>query len=254
MPGRPRLTLVGAIVLLAALSLLSVLQQRQDGGWRTGGNGGGSDRSSGDGRNVAGQFDYYALALSWSPTHCSTSEGENDTLQCSRRDGRRYAFVLHGLWPQYERGYPESCRIEQRPFVPQPVIDNVLDIMPSKGLVIHQYRKHGTCSGLSPDAYFKLARRLFEAIKIPARFANPLEPQYLSPDDLVDDLVAANPGLKPDMIVVECGGPGSRLEEVRICFTREGAFRRCGSNEEERKLCRSDRIQVPPVGSTKRPG
>ena len=148
MPGRPRLTLVGAIVLLAALSLLSLVQQRQDGGWRDGGSGNDSGSRSGDGRNVAGQFDYYALALSWSPTHCSTPEGENDTLQCSRRDGRRYAFVLHGLWPQYEHGYPESCRIEQRPFVPQPVIDNVLDIMPSKGLVIHQYRKHGTCSGL----------------------------------------------------------------------------------------------------------
>jgi ribonuclease T2 len=248
MPGRSRQGLIGVLALIAVLSALSLAQQRLGGAWW------GDGKGDGDGHNVAGQFDYYALALSWSPTHCSTPEGEDDTLQCSRRDGRRYAFVLHGLWPQYERGYPESCRIGQRPFVPQSVIDGMLDIMPSKGLIIHQYRKHGTCSGLAPDAYFKLARRLFDSVRIPDRYANPFEPQFLSPDNLVDDLVAANPGLKPDMVAVSCGGPGSRLEEVRICLTREGAFRSCGANEDEHRLCRSDRIQVPPVRSTKRPG
>lgn len=245
MPHRSRLALIGAVALLVALSALSVAQQRRDGVWWDGGKG--SDRT------VAGQFDYYALVLSWSPTHCSTPEGEDDAMQCSRRDGRRYAFVLHGLWPQYERGYPESCPIGKRPFVPQPVIDGALDIMPSKGLVIHEYRKHGTCSGLSPEAYFTLARRLFESIQIPHRYVNPFEAQFLSPDDLVDDLVAANPGLKPDMVAVSCGGPGNRLREVRICYTREGALRSCGTNEDERKLCRSDRINLPPVRSTKRP-
>ncbi len=173
MPGRPRLTLVGAIVLLAALSLLSLVQQRQDGGLRDGGSGNVGSSRSGNGRNVAGQFDYYALALSWSPTHCSTPKAK--TTRCSAR------AVTAAVTPSCCMGCGRSTRTailraaasRQRPFVPQPVIDNVLDIMPSKGLVIHQYRKHGTCSGLSPDAYFKLARRLFESIKIPARFSNP---------------------------------------------------------------------------------
>jgi ribonuclease T2 len=245
MPQRPRLAWIGTIALLVIVSAISVAQQRGDGVWWDDG------RDSG-GNNVSGQFDYYALVMSWSPTHCSTPEGEDDAQQCSRRDGRRYAFVLHGLWPQYERGYPESCRTRKKPFVPQSVIDGMLDVMPSKGLIIHQYRKHGTCSGLEPDGYFDLARQLFKSIRIPDRFVNPFETQYLSPEELVDDLVDSNPGLKPDMVAVSCGGSGNRLREVRICFTREGQLRSCGANEDERKLCRSDRVGVPPVRSTKR--
>ena len=97
-----------------------------------------SYRSDGQ-RNVAGQFDYYALVLSWSPTYCA-EKGDNDRMQCNRSDGRRYSFVLHGLWPQYERGYPSDCELPRRPFVPEPVIDSMLDVMPSRGLVIHEYR------------------------------------------------------------------------------------------------------------------
>src|SRR5665647_1356702 len=81
--------------------------------------------------NVAGKFDYYTLVMSWSPTHCSNAEVGRDEQQCSRFDGLRYGFVLHGLWPQYEKGYPEACRTARRPFVPQPVINDMLDIMPS---------------------------------------------------------------------------------------------------------------------------
>jgi ribonuclease T2 len=235
---------IGTIALLVIVSAISVAQQRGDGVWW--------DDGRDSGSNVSGQFDYYALIMSWSPTHCSTPDGEDDAQQCARRDGRRYAFVLHGLWPQYERGYPESCRTRKKPFVPQTVIDGMLDVMPSKGLIIHQYRKHGTCSGLEPDGYFDLARQLFKSIRIPDRFVNPFETQYLSPEELVDDLVDSNPGLKPDMVAVSCGGPGNRLKEVRICFTREGKLRSCGANEDERKLCRSDRVGVPPVRSTKR--
>lgn len=204
------------------------------------------------GANIPGDFDYYTMVLSWSPTHCASPDGERDTQQCGRRDGRRFAFVLHGLWPQYEQGYPETCRTKMRPYVPQNVIDRMLDIMPNGRLVIHEYRTHGTCSGLDPRGYFDLSRRLFEKLKIPPRFVNPFEAQFVTPGDLEDELVDANPGLEAGMIAVSCGSPGNRLRDVRICFTKSGAFRACGSNEEERRLCRADRVYVPPVRSTKR--
>ena len=108
-----------------------------------------SDRPGGSrGRNTAGEFDYLVLVLSWSPTHCASLSSNAYDPQCHRRDGRRYNFVLHGLWPQYERGYPEFCSIGRRPYVPQPLIDSMQDIMPSTGLTIHEYKKHGTCTGL----------------------------------------------------------------------------------------------------------
>lgn len=202
-------------------------------------------------RNVAGDFDYYALVLSWSPTYCSTN-GDADDAQCNRRDGKRFAFVLHGLWPQYRKGYPASCRTPRRPYVPQPLIDSMLDVMPSPRLVIHEYRKHGTCSGLPPEAYFGLARRLFVRIRVPERYKNPTETQYVAPGQLISELVRLNPDLRPDMVAVSCGGPGNRLRDVRICYSREGRPIGCGTNEDQRRLCRADQMFVPPVRSTAR--
>lgn len=195
---------------------------------------------------VQGRFDYYALVLSWSPTHCETTD-RPDFEQCRPRNGRRFAFILHGLWPQYERGYPENCPTPNRPFVEQRTIDAMADIMPSRNLVIHEYRKHGVCSGLEPDGYYGLSRKLFEKIRVPQRLHAPDQNQMVDTSAVVDEFVAANPGLKPDMLAVSCGGPGNRLREVRICFTPDGAFRPCGGNENQRRLCASPRVFVPPV-------
>jgi len=202
-------------------------------------------------RNVAGQFDYYVLVLSWSPTYCA-EKGDSDRMQCNRSDGRRYSFILHGLWPQYERGYPSDCQLPRRPFVPEPVIDSMLDIMPSRGLVIHEYRAHGTCSGLDPERYFSTAHRLFEGIKIPERFRNPLQSQTLSPLDVRNEFLRANPAFRDDMVAVVCGGRGGQLKEVRFCLSKDGKPRACGNNENQRKLCSADQVSVPPARSTAR--
>lgn len=204
--------------------------------------------------NLPGQFDYYSLVMSWSPTHCASLQRDGYDPQCHSKDGKRYAFVLHGLWPQHEKGYPEFCPIRGRPFVPQPVIDGMADIMPSSGLVIHEYKKHGTCSGLDPRGYYDLSRRLFQKIKVPERYMNPMEAQQVAPDDLADEFIKLNPGLKPDMVAVSCGGPGNRLREIRVCFDKQGQFRACGGNENQRRLCSARTMFVPPVRSSKPPG
>jgi ribonuclease T2 len=241
----PQLTLPGLVVLIAVAAVLMYLENR-------GGDAPSPQPGSTPARTAAqtdsapGAFDYYSLVLSWSPTHCETPEGRDDEAQCARRDGRRYAFILHGLWPQYERGYPEDCPARTT-WVPQPVIDGMLDIMPSKGLIIHEYRKHGTCSGLSPEAYYRMARRLYEGLKIPDRFRSPTAAQFLDPDEVIDAFVAANPQLRPEMMAIVCGGPGSRLRDIRVCFSKNGAPRACGVNEDQDRLCRSTRLNVPPV-------
>lgn len=208
-----------------------------------------SDRD-GYGGGEPGKFDYYALVLSWSPTYCS-NQGRDDDTQCNRRDGRRYSFVLHGLWPQYENGYPSNCRLSRRPFVPEPVISNMLDIMPSRGLVIHEYRTHGTCSGLDPVQYFATAHRLFDSISIPDRFRNPFESQIVSAADVEREFLRANPQFRPDMIAVVCGGAGGSLREVRLCLSKDGKPRSCGQNETRRKLCTANQVFIPPARSTK---
>lgn len=198
-------------------------------------------------KNEAGRFDYYALVLSWSPTYCAGLQGGGYDPQCHSRDGKRYSFVLHGLWPQHERGWPQDCPTHARPFVPEKIINGMLDIMPSKRLVIHEYRKHGTCSGLSPEDYFKVSRQLFEKVKVPPRYEHPNQPLTVSPGELVRDFISVNPSLKPDSLAVACGGPGNRLREIRVCFSREGNYRPCGHNEDARRLCSADKLYLPPV-------
>ena len=204
--------------------------------------------------HVAGQFDYYLLVLSWSPTHCMAATPGRDDMQCARRDGRRFGFILHGLWPQYERGYPTRCRTAWKPFGPEPVIASMRDVTPGRGLVIHEYREHGTCSGLRPAAYFALARQLYNRIHIPKRYENPFDVQFIGPREVLADFLSANPGLKPDMIAVMCGGSGNRLREVRICMSKDGRPRRCGDAVGSHAACRAGKMHVPPVRSTWRPG
>jgi len=197
-------------------------------------------------RDPAGTFDYYLLSLSWSPTYCA-GRGRQPDPQCGPR-GRPFAFVLHGLWPQFERGWPQDCPSPDRGFVPRSIAERMGDIMPNERLVFHAYRKHGTCSGLGVEGYFALARRLYQKVKVPQRFAAPThEPFTIAPGELVDAFLAANPGLKADMIAVVCAGPGNRLREVRICFDRGGNFRACGPNEKQSKLCSAGHMYVPPV-------
>ncbi|NNE23999.1 MAG: ribonuclease T2 [Rhizobiales bacterium] len=192
----------------------------------------------------AGEFDYYTLALSWSPTFCRSPAGQRNPSQCSA--GRRFAFVVHGLWPQFTRGWPSFCRTPER-WVDDRQIRDMFDIMPSKGLIIHQWKKHGSCSGLSQDGYFTLTRELFAKIRVPARYLSPTDPVEISPRQLVTDFLKTNRELRADMISVQCGNSRAtaNLRELRICFNRKGELAACGSNE--RRQCRAETLILPPV-------
>lgn len=191
----------------------------------------------------AGAFEYYVLALSWSPTYCA-SRDDGDPLQCS--SGHRYDFIVHGLWPQFYNGWPQYCGAGQTE-LPESLVESMLDIMPSRNLVRHQWNKHGTCTGLAPRDYFALTRRLYDAIRIPARYVEPTRSIEVSVRQLVADFVATNRALTRPMISVDCGNRRdvARLAELRICFSRDGVPVACGDNE--RRQCRAERLVLPPV-------
>ena len=197
---------------------------------------------------VAGGFDYLLLSLSWSPTYCEDlgSRRGNDP-QCN--GNRPYAFVLHGLWPQYTKGWPEDCPANFDTWVPNDVITSMLDIMPSKSLIVHEYKKHGTCSGLASRDYFQLARKMYESVRIPDAYTRLNQRLVTNITDIEQDFLRANRNLKADMIAVTCktGGSTPRLQEVRICFDKSGVPKACGDNERQSKLCRSDHVSMPPV-------
>ncbi|MDX2167784.1 MAG: ribonuclease T2 [Deltaproteobacteria bacterium] len=184
-------------------------------------------------------FDYYVLSLSWSPQYCAEPEGARDHRQCG--GARRFAFVLHGLWPQDERGFPADCAPDST--VPKRLVDGMLDIMPSPSLVRYQWRKHGTCSGLDVDQYFATARRAFDSIAIPARYRTAPQAVYVAPRQLEQDFLAANPRLRAAGLTVQCNG--RYLRELRICLDKQLAPRACGRDVRDR--CRTDELIVRPV-------
>ena len=110
--------------------------------------------------DTARTFDYYALVLGWAPTYCLNQGALRNDAECDEHTSR--AFTLHGLWPQYEKGWPENCHMATKPWVSSDVIARMRDIMPSRSLVIHEYRAHGTCSGLNPERYFAVSRQLYD--------------------------------------------------------------------------------------------
>lgn len=191
----------------------------------------------------AGQFDYYSLVLSWSPTYCDSEAGRREREQCG--SNRRFAFVVHGLWPQYESGWPQNCRVAKGEYwVDRDVIHGMTDIMPSKDLVIHEWKKHGTCSGLAQRDYFGVTRDLYRRIKIPARYQQPDSYVTTTPRQLEQDFIAANPGLDASMINVVCSGQ-RRLREVRFCFDKDLKPRACGDNDA--RDCSAPSLVLPPV-------
>jgi ribonuclease T2 len=58
----------------------------------------------------AGVFDYYVLALSWSPNWCALEGDARHADQCETDAG----WILHGLWPQFHRGWPAFCPTVER--------------------------------------------------------------------------------------------------------------------------------------------
>lgn len=165
-------------------------------------------------RGTPGEFDFYVLSLSWSPTYCEGEGARRDESQCA--PGRGLGFVLHGLWPQYARGYPENCSAFSRAITRQ-AMEVAGQVYPSEGLARYEWRKHGTCSGLDPAAYFAAARQARLAVTIPDGLK--AGGQSLAPVEIARQFVAANSGLRPDMMSVACAR--GRLTEVRLCLSKD---------------------------------
>src|SRR5208282_327331 len=101
-------------------------------------------------QNAPGQFDFYVLSLSWSPSFCAAAAERDAARSPSSECGARsYSFVVHGLWPQYDAGFPEYCQMPA-PRLDRGVVSSMLDLMPAPHLIFNEWDRHGTCSGLAP--------------------------------------------------------------------------------------------------------
>jgi len=175
------------------------------------------------GSKQAGRFDYYVLSLSWSPSWCALSGDAKGAAECA--SGKKTGFILHGLWPQYERGWPSFCATAFAPPDAE-TLSVAAKIMGSDRAARHQWDKHGRCSGLSPREYFATAQQAYDRVTRPALLRQVLRPVAIPARAVETAFVKANPSLNADMVSVTCRR--GFFQEVRICLDKNLEPRTCG--------------------------
>ena len=172
---------------------------------------------------IAGEFDYYVLSLSWSPNWCALEGDARRSPQCDA--SQDHGWIMHGLWPQFHRGYPSFCHTVERP-PSRGMTDTMADIMGTPGLAWHQWKKHGSCTGLSAATYYETARAAYAAVERPAVFRK-LTKDITLPASVVEAaFLKSNPEMSADGVTVTC--KNGYIQEVRICLSKTLAPVPCG--------------------------
>ena len=165
----------------------------------------------------------YTLALSWSPEFCKPRESSpSHRVQCSGRNGR-FAMVVHGLWPQGQRSWPQWCR-QQNPLTPAE-LRKAMCMMPSARLIARQWAKHGSCMTKKPETYFGVTRILWESLAIP-EYDRISREDGLTAGRIRRAFAEANPGIPASAVGVKLNERGW-LEELRICYSKRFVPTRC---------------------------
>jgi ribonuclease T2 len=184
-------------------------------------------------------FAYYMLVLSYAPDFCAQPAGDKDPLECG--DGRQVGFVVHGLWPQGEttRG-PENCGSAGP--IAEATIQQMLDYFPTESLIQHEWKAHGTCSGLSVEDYFAAVKKARDSVRIPDELT-PTSSQSMKPADVEDKVAGANPAFPKTAFRSSCY-PDKELQEIRICLDKDLSPRACGSSAGR---CSAQEVTLLPV-------
>ena len=104
----------------------------------------------------------------------------------------------------------------------------MLAIMPSRGLIQHEWATHGTCSGLGAQDYFAAIERAFRQVQIPPEYRAPAQAMQASPADIEQKFAAANHAPVGDFRV-SCSN--SELVAVEVCLTKDLQYRQCGRRD-----------------------
>lgn len=186
----------------------------------------------------AGRFDFYVLALSWSPHFCASHPDSRSASECD--PSRHYGFVVHGLWPQNDDStYPVSCTAAIP--VASDLVRQVMPIMPARGLIQHEWATHGTCSGQTAQSYFATVQRAFGNFKVPDQYQHQPQTIQSSPKQIEQEFASAN-GAPADAFRVVCSKED--FIGVNACLTKDLHYRSCGKAVRE---CRARQVTVVPM-------
>ena len=167
----------------------------------------------------------YTLALTWSPQSCFGHQRDDDrAFQCA--SGNRFGFTLHGLWPDgVGPTWPQYCAAT--PLLSRETIARNLCSTPSAQLLQHEWAKHGTCMGGTPDQYFARSTGLYHRLRFPDM--NRLSRATATAGQIKAALAAANLGLPANAVRVTVNRNGW-LDELWLCLDRAFAYTTCRAN------------------------
>ncbi len=182
-----------------------------------------------------GVFDYYLLSLSIAPSFCALSPSNAAKAECralTAADFLRTPLTVHGLWPNRANvsvnRQPQDCDGPSLDSLPGALRTELGRYMPAgPGLAQYEWRKHGACSGLSPEAYFtdvaNLARHANDTIGAAMRDAG-MFGRVVRIADLLAAVGKRDPGL-PSAIIVNCrsprGGGQALIDEIRVTLSKD---------------------------------
>jgi len=193
---------------------------------------------SAQGGGQAGVFDYYLLSLSIAPNFCALSPGNQAKTECRTLTDAQFQqtpLTVHGLWPNRAsvsvNRQPQRCAGPALGDFPDDLRVQLQRYMPGgPGLARHEWERHGACSGLAPDVYFRTMVRLAQAANSSigaVMHDKSLLGHTTRVDELLADVAVGNPALAP-AIVVSCrfprgggGGNGALIEEIRIVLSKD---------------------------------
>ena len=189
---------------------------------------------------ASAQFDYYVMTLSWAPGFCDLGGKDTSSPECEEGSGQ--GFVVHGLWPNNEfRPNPEACRGQD---ATPADLDDEHGVYPNDRLAAYEYRKHGTCTGLSAHDYFATVRSVRTRLKIPEMFQAPSEQLKMAPEEIEQAFMTANANLHPDNMAISCSN--GELIDIRFCLAKDlSSYAVC--RKVARHTCQRGSLVIAPV-------
>ncbi|QUJ75840.1 ribonuclease T2 [Sulfitobacter albidus] len=173
----------------------------------------------------AGEFDYFVMALSWSANWCALEGDARNSPQCDASED--HGWILHGLWPQFHRGYPSYCQTAKRA-PSRGMTAQMSDIMGTSGLAWHQWKKHGTCTDLEAADYYALSRAAYARVTRPPIFRQIDETLRLPARVVEEAFLEANPDFTADSVTITCRQ--GYIQEARICLSLDLEPVPCGAD------------------------